>query len=280
MKTVALKPLMDKLSTLTAAELIAAGGVRTCAGLNPKLHIYTEWSNETWNGIFFSCGYSNTNAKALDPSFSGPQFHAVAALRIAAAFYKVFGANSPLVRPMFAGFVMIPNISEQQLKMVANTTYNPEKIKPYGISIAPYYDNGNLGAITAGTDGNILAHSRLAKGAGVKFLCYEGGANAKAGNGPELYAQYVGYLKGLEKMGVEEFCNEGYEGAAGWGSKDFVGQPLDQAHKYRALLEAAKKNNPPPVAPTERQPVRDTVPAPAASATTNRSGEKPIWRAP
>jgi len=271
MKTVDLTPMMDNLSTMSADDFIAAGGVRTSAGLNPTLHVYVEYSNETW---LFCWDYVSAQASALGSGLAGFDFHAIAALRSAAAFFKVFGAGSPRVRPVFAGQYGNPWHCQQQVKMIPNTAYNPEKIKIYGIAMAPYYDGSNLGPISAGTDGPSLAHRKIATDAGIKLLCYEGGVqgNGTAGTPntgrPNLYQEYLAYLAGLEKCGVDEFCQYGYAGANGWGSKESIGQPLETAYKYKALLEVAQKNNPPEVTSPVLQPAH------RAAAAASRAPEK------
>lgn len=52
MRDTDLEPLLDRLSSMSAEQLIQAGGVRTCEPLRPDRKMYIEYSNETWNGGF------------------------------------------------------------------------------------------------------------------------------------------------------------------------------------------------------------------------------------
>jgi len=268
MKTVSLTSMVSNLSTMSADDFIAAGGVRTCAGLSPGLNVYVEYDNETW---LFTWSYVDGNAKQLDPNFTGTEFTAVACLRSAAAFYKVFGANSPRVRPVMAGQYSNPWHCQQQVKLITNTTYNPESNKVYGIAMAPYFEASNKGAIAAGTDANCVAHRQIATRAGVKLLCYEGGVQGSGTSGtsntgrPYLYQEYIDHLAGLARIGVDEFVHYGYAGSNGWGSKESIGQSLETAYKYKALLEVAQTNNPAPIPTAVRQPAQRVAAAQAVA---------------
>jgi hypothetical protein len=88
----------------------------------------------------------------------------------------------------------------------------------------------------------------LVSKAGLQLVAYEGGqhvgANAEMINArPEMYQLYTSYLDALAPSLhlFMHYChNGGWSDDQAWGAETFVGQPLAQAHKLRALLDWIK----------------------------------------
>jgi hypothetical protein len=93
-------------------------------------------------------------------------------------------------------------------------------------------------------------HLEIAQNAGLSLIAYEGGQHvykkAKAINqSPLMYSLYKEYLAEMSKYfeHFSHYCHVGRAGDGGcWGCIEYTGQPIEQAHKYRALVEWAKQN--------------------------------------
>jgi hypothetical protein len=169
-----LTPHLDRLATMSAADLIAAGGVRTCAPLRADLKLYIEYSNETWNGLFTQAKHckqegvalglhrdatstdivaaatssggmdgEETGTPAKGPAgrehIAGWRFHAYAAIRNFRAADLVFGAGSPRVVRVLAQQKGALMQARQQQAVLANRRLNPWGVKADAIAIAPYF---------------------------------------------------------------------------------------------------------------------------------------------
>lgn len=261
MRETALRPLFEKLETMSAAELIAAGGVQTCEPLKAGLKLYVEYSNETWNGGFKQAHYCADEGllAGLDVNrwTAGFQFHAWAALRLFRAAELVFGKDSPRLVKVLATQSANPWIAGQHLKVLRDPKLNPWAIKATAIATAPYFGHKVDGkALDAAeqlresirkTASECAKHLEIASAAGLRLVAYEGGqhitTNAKLINrDPVMYRLYRDYLAEMNKF-FSHFSHYAHVGMAGdggaWGAIEFTGQPLIDAHKYRALMEWA-----------------------------------------
>lgn len=270
MKSVNLKPMQDRLATLTADDLIKTGGVKACEPLKPSLKLYVEYSNETWNGSFKQSHYcvEEGTALKLDPKgqvgndgkiwANGFKFHAWAALRAFRAADLVFGAGSPRVVRVLALQQGSSTQARMQLEICNSKTFNPWGVKPDAFTIAPYF-----GRKVPGDDPEVVQKLReammenikgiesvkaVAEGEKMKLIAYEGGQhvlkNAKAINTrPEMFDLYTQYFDQMSKY-FSLFCHYAHVGRASdkgaWGAIQRTGEPLNEAHKYRALVEWRK----------------------------------------
>ena len=263
MKQVDLQPMLDRLSTMTPQQFAAAGGVRVCEPLNAKLRLYIEYSNETWNGIFKQAQYccEEGGLLGLDANrwTAGFRFHAWAAIRLFRSADLVFGADSKRVVRVLACFSVNPWIAQQHVNVVADGRYNPWKLKADAISTAPYFghdiDGGAPDAVQkmraaiqkCGADS--ARHKKIADSAGLALIAYEGGQHCTKradvlNRNPAMHDLYVEYLREMGKYFtlLAHYNHVGSWGNGGaWGSMEFTGQPIDKAHKYRALVEWQKK---------------------------------------
>jgi hypothetical protein len=91
----------------------------------------------------------------------------------------------------------------------------------------------------------VQAQHDLIAPTGMQLITYEGGqhvttnshiVNAKS----EMYALYTRYLDGISPyLSIfTHYTHNGQWGAIGsWGAESFVGQPLEEAHKLRAIID-------------------------------------------
>jgi len=245
---------LGELSLMDADDFIAAGGTRTTDPLHDTLQLYVEYSNETWNGIFSQSGYSRDEGLALGLSSDGSEamhrFHAWAALRLHRAAELVFGVNSPRIVKVLAGFTKVSNSAVQQMIIVNDPEHNPWGTEVDAISSAPYI--GHSATSVSGVQADIAVVTEdsrkmreVADANGLRLLAYEGGQhvlnNADGVSGDQgIYDVYIEYLDSMSLF-FDEFSHYNHVGNWGgggaWGSMERTGQPIEQVHKYRALVE-------------------------------------------
>ena len=244
MKDVDLEPLLDRLSSLTADELIKAGGVKTCNPLKPNLKLYIEYSNETWNGSFKQSHYCVEEGTALnlDPKgarggdgkiwVNGFKFHAWAAARIFRAADLVYGVGSPRVVRVLALQVGSSWQAERHMEVMKSEVFNPWGTKADAVAVAPYF-----GAKVMGDDPEVVPKLREAiqesfheaakvekvvKDAGLRYIAYEGGQHvfkqsAQTINRDQvMHDLYTEYLTGMAKY-FDFFCHYAHVGRASNG---------------------------------------------------------------
>lgn len=273
MGEVDLAPLLDKLAKMDADALIAAGGVRTSEPLNPKLKVYFEYSNETWNGQFKQSHYCAAEGTALNLHDGGKvddkgvswtagfRFHAWAALRVFRAADLVFGADNPRVVKVFASHIANSFVTSQHMTVLKDPRWNPWGVKANAVAVAPYF-----GHKVSGDDPDVVAklreaiaqvgassakHLAITKENGLSLITYEGGQHvikkaAAINASPAMYDLYKEYLAEMSKYYTEfvHYAHVGKRGDKGaWGAMEKTGQDLANAPKMRALVEFSKANN-------------------------------------
>jgi len=310
MKGVDLKPFLESLAKMNAEDLVKAGGQKTCEPLKANLKLYVEYSNETWNGVFQQSHYccDDGTALGLDKNrwTAGFRFHAWAALRLFRAADLAFGADSKRVIRVLATHTANSWIAGQHLDVVKNPKYNPWQVKADAIATAPYFGHDVQGdaadavarmraAIRRSAEDS-AKHKKLADAAGLALIAYEGGQHctrltAVLNRNPAMHDLYTEYLREMARYFsvFSHYCHVGQAGDGGaWGSMETTGQPVAQAHKYRALVEFAKgeavEPKPREGSATEAKPSPDgklSVELPASTIVTLYSGKlKPIGSAP
>jgi len=91
-------------------------------------------------------------------------------------------------------------------------------------------------------------HKKLADAAGLALIACEGGQHctrrgAGLNRNPAMYDLYAEYLAEMARYFsiFSHYCHVGQAGDGGsWGAMEFTGQPIEQAHKYRTLVEFAR----------------------------------------
>jgi hypothetical protein len=265
MGEVDLRPVLDKLAGMAADDFLKLGGVKTCEPLDPGLKLYLEYSNETWNGAFQQAHYCCDEGEALGLDknrwTAGFRYHAWAAIRLFRAADLVFGADSPRVVKVLATHSANSWVAGQHLAVMRDAKHNPWGVRATAIATAPYFGHqvdgsdpeaaGLLREAIRKSGQDSAKHKKIADEAGLKLIAYEGGQhvtkNARAINtSPLMFDLTREYLGEMGKY-FGHFCYYAHVGRAGdggaWGAIEFTGQPLSEAHKYRALTEYAQESH-------------------------------------
>lgn len=236
------------------------------ARLDPARKLYIEWSNETWNWGFAQAGYCATAGEALglpgDKYQKGFGYNSIGALKVWKAFIAVYGDQSGRLIKVLAGQSGNDWLAGVHLGILDDAKYNPDGLMPDVYSTAPYF-----GHDVDGLDGDLWAKLRTQlpkltadnrkirdrmKARKIGFVAYEGGqhiANYETDAGAHsdvanrdqrMYGLYTEYLDSMATI-YSVFVHYLHSGAAGpkgsWGSLEKTGQPIAEAHKYRALKD-------------------------------------------
>lgn len=251
--------------------------------VDPKLRLYIEYSNETWNtaGPFRQTAYVQDQGEALglarDRWTAGQRFVVRRSLDIWRLFEEEFGGRERLT---FVMATQAANMSLTRLRAEAlnDPAINPQRLMPDVLAIAPYFgktyspaDVAEQGHPTideivdvvsprliAWARGAVREQKALANAQGWSLVCYEGGQHFVGIAGGEnderlndiliganrdarMHTRYIEYLDMLQEEGVELFSNFSFVGApskwGSWGVLERQDQPVEQAPKYRALLD-------------------------------------------
>lgn len=229
--------------------------------LDTNLKVYVEYSNETWNGSFDQTEYSRKkgqelNLDAKDQNAKGHKYHVYAAVRHFEHFEKVWGADNPRLITVIAGWVSNSHVTKLHLEALQDPLINPENIQPDAYAIAPYFGHRVDGAAPDVMDqlrkdievvkDKCERQTKVLEGSGMQLIAYEGGQHirkhADQANGqPEMYAVYREYLDVMDDYFEGVFAHYVHVGqmktGGAWGAIEHTGQPLSEAHKYRALID-------------------------------------------
>lgn len=229
------------------------------AELEPDRVVYVEWSNETWNGGFPQAQYAIDRGLELgldaDGYTAGAKYHVYRAIRIFEQFDAVFGADDPHIVKVIAGQAVNTWLTGIHLAALQDATVNPSGMAVDAYAIAPYFGHdvdGNgadaLPQLQAAVEAAVDAVNSQADAvgpAGLSLMAYEGGQHVTTGadvvsSTPEMYDLYSAYLDGvmprLDRF-VHYLHNGEWSSGGAWGAERYVGQPLSEAHKLRALYD-------------------------------------------
>lgn len=242
------------------------------AKLQPGLKVYVEYSNETWNGQFGQFQYTldqgvAQNLPGSNQWYQGQAFAMKQSLGIFTAFQDVVGVaamGTQVMRVFAYGGNM--DTGRQALQSVYNSaTYNPTSQKIDMLAMAPYVGSSLDGASSTiqsdfhratvalesgegGEIGRIAFAVQDLKTFGIpKLGAYEGGQHLLKNSmawtsNPKIYDEYMFMLDRWSQYftlfvhysHTGKWTNDEYESS--WGAKDHTGQPIAEAHKYRALV--------------------------------------------
>ena len=174
--------------------------------VNPGLHVYVEYSNETWNTAtavenwVYQASLTDPLLSALpsntDSTTRVADQSAVRIGQIAAIFRQQFGAQAGQVRPVFSNFNVIPSYAEDGLAIINQDFGAPGSVL-YGLAASDYFgtspgnalpntslDNifANLNASIAGNQGYLQSAASAANEYGLPLLGYEGGLGVSTTN--------------------------------------------------------------------------------------------------
>jgi hypothetical protein len=171
--------------------------------LNPALHVYVEFSNELWNGIFsqdtWIVGLAQAALAARDPDlcYDGttnlwtivPRLMAKAIMQVSNGFRQAYGDGAMMtqIRPVLAA--QIANAGTFGGLGYLDARYGGSFRYLYGVAGAPYIDiaderlpltlDQTFAEMTTYQSGNLIPWitnlSAIARSHGIKMLAYEGG---------------------------------------------------------------------------------------------------------
>ncbi len=244
--------------------------------LNPKLKCYIEYSNETWNSAFGNDGqfaegrttgqytWCVDNGKRLgfseNKDEAGALYHIHASCNMFKAFKDVYGdeTNKRVVK-VVAGFTSDSWRVKVHLRGLADSKVNVHAIQPDAYALGPYFGHGVDGndpeAFTKlRTSMQRVAKSSmeikgLLKGTGIDLIAYEAGQhilkNAVGINKDQrMYELYCEYLIEMSKIYSTLLLYDNCCRSAGFGyfgHKEYTGQPIADAPKYRAAWNWAMR---------------------------------------
>lgn len=248
--------------------------------LNPGLKCYIEHSNEVWNNnLTVQYNYCVAKGKELNLGGStdyetGQKYHVYRSTQIWTIWAEVFGQEmDDRIVKVLAGKSTDPGTTANiHYPALLNPSINPDGIMPDAYGIAPYFGGNGLSGTSSGifdllrTDifvhratspetssrlANVKEHYNFLKGKNIDLIAYEGGQhltiNAIAPNrDPEMYNVYTEYLEALDDymplfahyITVNTFAENNC-----FGAKEYTGQPMSEAHKYRALFDYIKETD-------------------------------------
>jgi hypothetical protein len=248
--------------------------------LKPVLHVYVEYSNEVWNGIFaqfqYNLGIANTQAQS-NPAYkancsSSDQYRwgqcrvAERLMQIANDFAKVDGsvAIGTTIRPVFATQEDQTYFLGGALNYIAKT-YGPPASFFYGIAQAPYWEGDQSldnqtesqelqGAATnlrATVPSSTLDFTAYAVAYGLHNFTYEGGpgmsgtpslaAKVSANTDPQMGSQVTTALRYFFTRGGDMFVYYNNTGQYGqYGMWGTTPDVLDRATPKIAAIAAIR----------------------------------------
>lgn len=255
-------PEFANMDQFTPFDFKIRGGVEVSAPLAPGLKVYIEYGNENWNNTFPQTGYCAAEGQAMGlgwgPASAGRLFNAYASVVLFEEFELIFGANNPRIEkvlPIQATGQFYTNLSFTDI--IDLPAYNPTGVMPDIISGHTYFGNGSDGAdpmIESILNNAIATYSANAaalrsflddlgnaRGIYLKMISYEGGhhvvTNFEALNqNPIIYDVYLNYLDSMNQY-YEEIILYSHVATNAFGLKQYVGQPIASAHKYRAVID-------------------------------------------
>lgn len=225
--------------------------------LKPTLKCYVEYSNEVWNVSFQQNSYASAQATALKLAGGVPDYYVYAACRVFSQFQTVFAGTTGRFVKVLAGSAGDVGLISKHISNLYSPVLNPNKLKIDAYAIAPYFGAGVDGSsANAVTDLNTAInasaemskfHYNYLKSLNISMVAYEGGQHvlkfaSDINRRPEMYDLYTTYVNKVMRPYFTLFMNYALTGLSSyggnWGVKEFTGQSITTAHKYRALVDA------------------------------------------
>jgi hypothetical protein len=231
------------------------------AKLDSGRKLIVEYSNETWNPGFQQALYSQSRGVAAGYASDGYsasfKFHVYASSRMYDAFQKVFGGEASRLRWVVCGQLGSDWGTQKQVEALADARINLGMRTPHFYGISSYVGSdgsidGAAGDVVAQFTkqiGDTVATARQQRSTiastGMALVAYEGGQHitshaAAFSRNPaayELYTRWLDATASLYTLTMHYAFSGQYSDGGAWGSKEYVGQPLSQTPKARALLD-------------------------------------------
>ncbi len=254
----------DSLNVLSPYQLEMLGGIKTTDPLDPHLRIYIEYGNENWNANFPQSTYCATQGGNMGLDFGEGWwvgrnlFSAYASTVLFDHFEKVFDQNNPRVLkllPIRRNSIYWTNRMFEDV--LQSTTYNPSGVLPDHISGGTYFGNQLDGSSPFVMDSLCMDIDQIVEEVEAMrqylndmedihnkyfgLTSYEGGHHVTANyelvnNNPEIYNIYLLFLESLMPH-YEEIILFSHVATNAFGLKSSVGQHIEEAHKYRAVID-------------------------------------------
>jgi hypothetical protein len=248
-------------------------------GLDPKLRVWVEFSNEVWNDMFSQTRWARDRGFASgekDPTRAQYGFYARRSRQIFERWDEGFGDRKRQVR-VLAGHAANSWLSEQQLD------FEDTKKSVDVLAIAPYlswfvgpaerarFQSLSIDQMFQEANQRILPEAlkwmhdqaKVAKSRGLDLVSYEGGQHFIAVAGiendaavveklirmnqdPRMRPLYAKYLAGWRAAGGKLFVHYSHCGAptkwGSWGSLEWITQNPASAPKFLALQDFIREN--------------------------------------
>jgi hypothetical protein len=218
--------------------------------LDPDLRVYLEYSNEVWNAGFPQHDYAASQAQSLSlqGSDAAASYYVYQSVRLYEAFEQVFGKGSPRLVKVLSGQAAWTGPCDAHVQALADAIINPNGTKPDFYAVAPYFGGTSISelsdAITEVAKW-VADDVTCAAKADLPLISYEGGSDSySAGDGcktlqhdPGMHELYTSYLDAISNAGMTgPFMQYTHSGTC-WGLKEKTGDALDDAPKYKAVVD-------------------------------------------
>jgi hypothetical protein len=253
------------------------------SSLHEKATIYVEYSSELWNSRFIQSRWLIKQAEVDDRK--GEHNHlfiaewARQAQRDFALWAEVFADNPQRLVRVISGQEnntwIIGRLMEEmdgQFDAISTTAYFGRraatklgtKATPQQLIVEALRD------LHENRQPNRIKHGQMARQQGVRYIAYEGGQHLMPGSGvsldiviaaqqlPEMYDAYLENLRLFREAGGSLFVAFNYIRAptesGAWGHLVYQDQPIDQAPKYKAIVDYAQMHAPSQKSETNSSP--------------------------
>ncbi|MFO0818628.1 MAG: hypothetical protein U1A77_11840 [Pirellulales bacterium] len=266
--------------------------------LDPDLKVYIEWSNEVWNFSpgFESHVWvrDQVGLPTTDPNF-WPTFYRIVAQEARRDFdiwSEVFAGQTDRLVRVVSGQAANPWVARQiaqnmqgHFDAIASdsyVTFARPQLEQFNAStttdqvVAALFDVALPQTLNFLQQHQALANEySTALGRDIQMLVYEGGVLLPGAGrpyeqvfratsrDPRMYDLYTQLIEGVNDIGVDLFNAYVYTDTSPFADAShllYQDQPLSDAHKYRALVDAIHSEEPPPPPPAENLAPVNTVP--------------------
>lgn len=240
--------------------------------LRPDLNVYVEWSNEVWNAQFPQHNWVRSRADGVSMSDDFFRVWGQESIRDFEIWRDVFGSQSDRVIRVAAGQKDNPWVTEKlaeahdgRFDALSCSTYFALTSSQRGL-LSSSTTAGSILDLAAqemsrGIRRNYQAHGQLVRewsnklGRQIPLISYEGGQHYTAHGGnppwarafidvqshPRIYQIYLDNMREWENAGGSLFTAFNFvekpDKWGSWGALEYQDQDIDEAHKYRALLD-------------------------------------------
>ncbi len=240
--------------------------------LRPDLNVYIEWSNEVWNSQFPQHNWVKARADGVSLSEDFRKVWAQESIRDFEIWRDVFGSESDRVIRVAVGQKDNPWVTEKlaealngRFDALSCSTYFALTSSQRGLLSSSTTPSKILDLaaqeMSCGVRSHYQAHGKLARdwsnklGRNIPLISYEGGQHYTAHGGnppwaralidvqshPRIYQVYLDNMREWEDAGGSLFTAFNFvekpDKWGSWGALEYQDQDIDEAHKYRALLD-------------------------------------------